>query len=248
MRFKQFLLESKTHRDENGNVTIYHISSEGDIKQFNPKVNKILKEPVTFFSPSYKSIFKDWAYYVMYRKSRNDIKRNDDQHYKNLYLYTVKIPKDVYKDSIDFMNKQYDNDKTKNIGFWCWGAQIALTKEQLKYIKIIKVQKLTEQEIRKINSYIQNSQSQDINYNFDLSYLTKQPKNWLNDFHIKLKEEIPKKSNENIRHKLEDLDKELKRLRIKFLNNGYITIKDIKDIDKNEFKKIENSFNTLINK
>ncbi len=246
MGFKEFLLEGKTYRDENGNVTVYHISSEGDIKQFTPKVNKFLKEPVTFFSPSYKSIFRDWAYYVMYRKSRNDIKRNDDQHYKNLYLYTVKIPKDVYKDSIDFMNKRYDDDETKSIGFWGWGSQIALTKDQLKYIKIIKVQKLTEQEIKKINSYIHNSQLQDINYDFDLSYLKKQSKNWLNDFHIKLKEEILKKSNEEIKEKLQDLDKDLKRLRIKFLSNGYITIKDIKDVDKDEFKNIENSFNVLI--
>jgi hypothetical protein len=248
MRFKEFILEAKTYRDDNGNVTVYHISSEGDIKQFSPKVNKILREPVTFFSPSYKSIFQDWAYYVMYRKNKNDIKRSDEQHFKNLYLYTVKIPKDVYKDSVKFMDKKFEEDERQSMGFWAWGSQIALTKEQLELVNIIKVQKLTEQEIKKINSYIYKSQSQDINYSFDLSYLKKQPKNWLNEFHIKLKEEIPKKSNEDIKEKLESLEKSLKRLRINFLKNGNITIKDIGDIDKNEVKKIENSFNTLISK
>ena len=248
MRFKEFLLESKTYRDDHGNVTVYHISSEGDIKQFSPKVNKILREPVTFFSPSYKSIFQDWAYYVMYRKSKNDIKRSDEQHFKNLYLYTVKIPNNIYKDSINYMNKKYDEDESKSYGFWAWGSQIALTAEQLKHVNIIKVKKLSEQEISKINSYIQHSQTPDINYSFDLSYLKKQPKNWLNDFHIKLKEEIPKKTNDDIKDKLEKLEKDLKRLRLSFLKNGNVTILDIKDVDKNEVKKIENSFNILISK
>jgi len=250
MGFREFY-ESKTERDTNQFVTVYHISPEGDIKHFRPKVNRILKDEVVFFSPSFHSLIVDWAPYVKYRrgKTRRGIHDNTDS-YKTLYLYTVKIPKSVYKDAMTYMNKKYDEDTTTDgdPGFWYWGSQIALTKDQLETIKISNVRKLTTSEYHKLYKSENFNNRNSSNYKLlDLSSLKKLPKDWLNVFHIKLLETIydldkTKQSSE----KFQKLNERLMRIRLKCGFSNCVII-PTKDVDKTEFEKIEREFQSIQN-
>lgn len=193
-----------------------------------------------FFSKSYKSVIEDWSPYVKFKKP------GDDQSYKNLYLYTVVVPKKIYDVAENYMNDKFKEDSVGHPGFWAWGVQTAFTKDLLEHVKIIKVEKIDENEYFKRHKDLKNTYINKISIypNFDLSSLRKKPKNWLNDFHIKLVSEIEKTKNED----LIKLNNELIRLRLNLNQNGRVTEKDINDVSKKDVEKIINSYEKIISK
>lgn len=247
MGFKNFYLsESKTYKDSNQFVTLYHASPEGDIKRFRPKMKKILGDEVVFFSPSFNSLVLDWIPYVRGKKQGNG-----DELYKTIYLYTIKLPKATYKKA-----KEYYNEKIKesgngdNYGFWGWGAQIFLTKDMVDDIQIVNVKKLSEGEVKKLYKKERNDERNRTNRkDVNIETLRKLPKDWLNLFHIKLLETILDYSkNKKDITELEKLNSRMYRLRVGTNNNNWTHfIKDTKDVNKEEFEKIKKEFENITN-
>jgi hypothetical protein len=244
MGFKNFYLaESKTYKDSNQFVTIYHASPEGDIKRFRPKMKKILGDEVVFFSPSFTSLVLDWIPYVRGKKQ-------GDELYKTIYLYTVKIPKTTYKKA-----KEYFYGKIKesgdNFGFWSWGEQIFLTKDMVNDIEIVNVKKLSKGEVKKLYSQqYNNTANRSPNVDkISYEYLKNLPKDEINKLHLKIHETMLnwKKQNKDI-SELEKLNKELNNLRLQrtkdFMDIEFISSKKI---DKKKIKEIEIKFENIIN-
>lgn len=246
MGFKNFYLaESKTYKDSNQFVTLYHASPEGDIKRFRPKMKKILGDEVVFFSPSFNSLVLDWIPYVRGKKPGNS-----DDIYKTIYLYTVKIPKTTYKKA-----KEYFNEKIKesgdNFGFWSWGAQIFLTKDMVDDIQIVNVKKLSEGEVKKLYSQqYNNSSNRSPNVDkISYEYLKNLPKDEINKLHLKIHETMLnwKKQNKDI-SELEKLNKELNNLRLQRTKDFmYVEFIPSEKIDKKKIKEIEIKFENIIN-
>lgn len=245
MRFKNFYLsESKTYKDSNQFVTLYHASPEGDIKRFRPKMKKILGDEVVFFSPSFNSLVLDWIPYVRGKKQGNG-----DELYKTIYLYTVKIPKTTYKKA-----KEYYNEKIKesgngdNYGFWGWGAQIFLTKDMVDDIQIVNVKKLSEGEFLKLYHRTLRDDRQTLPDLTSYEHLKNLPKDEVNKLHLKIHETMLDwaKQNKDI-EELQELNKELNKIRID--SSDLYTPKLIPSdkLDKKKIKEIEIKFEKILN-
>lgn len=245
MRFKNFYLsESKTYKDSNQFVTLYHASPEGDIKRFRPKMKKILGDEVVFFSPSFNSLVLDWIPYVRGKKQGNG-----DELYKTIYLYTVKIPKTTYKKA-----KEYYNEKIKesgngdNYGFWGWGAQIFLTKDMVDDIQIVNVKKLSEGEVQKLYHRTLRDDRQTLPDLTSYEHLKNLPKVEVNKLHLKIHETMLDwaKQNKDI-EELQELNKELNKIRID--SSDLYTPKLIPSdkLDKKKIKEIEIKFEKILN-
>jgi hypothetical protein len=245
MGFKNFYLsESKTYKDSNQFVTLYHASPEGDIKRFRPKMKKILGDEVVFFSPSFNSLVLDWIPYVRGKKQGNG-----DELYKTIYLYTVKIPKTTYKKAKEYYNKKIkESGNGDNYGFWGWGDQIFLTKDMVDDIQIVNVKKLSEGEVKKLYHRTLRDDRQRLPDLTSYEYLKNLPKDEVNKLHIKIHETMLAwaKQNKDI-DELQELNKELNKIRID--SSDLYTLKLIPSdkLDKKKIKEIEIKFEKILN-
>ena len=249
--YNGYVYESKTNRDSN-DIKLYHVSPQGDIHRFTPKISKVFKEPVTFFSPSYKSLVEDWMPYVLGKRSKTA--DADKRYFSKIYLYTISVPREVYNQALKRYNDKYEEMNGEPFGFWSWGQQVALNAEELKAVKIISVKQLNQSNF---NSEYQKQRNSSFNKyrlvdnNLNLQKLKNMPHNWLNEFNIKLLEKIDEYALKNKSTTyLKELKKELYNIRTKSNDNPNLggSILEPQEIDKKKFNEIANKFNTYIKK
>ena len=61
--------------------------------------------------------------------------------YKSLYIHTIECPIEIYQICKSRMDKAYEDDPVKSMGFWDFGQQVFVDKEFLPQLKVFNVKK-----------------------------------------------------------------------------------------------------------
>ena len=124
-------------------VTVYHVSPEANITQFQSRYSPKNKARGLFVTPSYQSIISDWSGYVASKKYPRGERSNG--YYQNLTVYTLQIPDWALAQAREFHDKAYEaakarvskEDEWKLYGAWGWGPEVFVPEPLVETIKIV---------------------------------------------------------------------------------------------------------------
>lgn len=132
-------------------MKFYHASPE-NFSRFTPKYNKTFKCKGVFVSPTFKSVIKDWAFWVLNKKNikANYASYNKENYYSYIWIYTIELPKNIIQDCKEFYDEVFHSEdwsEGKLYSFWYWGEQLFIPDYLVDEIKIIKKRRYNLTEI-----------------------------------------------------------------------------------------------------
>lgn len=137
---------SPKHEKDKKNIYLWHVSP--DRHNVLKSRSRMGKEDYSYqglyFTPSFKSLLKDWMSYVAAKKNSND-------NYKSLYIHKVLVPEWVLKESYKRQNNAFDTENQRgeaSLGFWGWGQQVFIPEDLLDEVSVIDIKKYDYNELR----------------------------------------------------------------------------------------------------